>query len=576
MQLKCKIDRALAFFNTAGLSRSWINKTLWIPALILTGFFCLCFFSQRYQSVTVDEFSHFPSGLYNLTTADWEMDKESPPLIKCLPALSAVITHPDINPGKFKENPNAWGFGYDFMYRNFDRYIDIYEWGRVVIITISCFGGWILYRFAHQLYGFQGAIFALFLFVLNPNVIAHSGLTTIDAGATVMILFAIYAFWRYLKRMAWQNAAFAGLTLGLAQLSKFTSLILYPIYVVIFILLVLMREGKTKSGRRIDTAKSLISFGMVFLISILVINVGYLFSDSFFCLSSHTFSSDLILSVASSPLGFLPIPLPLSYFTGFDIQLDIASGNSPFYMGYLMGEYDMNGWWYYYLIALIVKNPEVFFLLVGASAYVWIRQTPDREASLCVWVPILGYILYFSFFTTVPIGVRFLLPVFPLLFLAAGYLPVMAVRWRWGRVSLSILAVFYFIPSAFAFPDYISYFNRLSGGAENGYKWLIDSNLDWGQDLVELGMYMERNQIKHVKLGYFGRVDPRIYDIPYQIAERKKGEGIYVISANFLMGRPYYLLAPDGKITLIDFNHYRQFRKLRPKARIGNTLYLFN
>jgi len=542
--------------------------------LLLSIFGGICFLSQNYKSVTVDEFSHFPAGVYNIRTFDWRMDWESPPLIKCLPAISILYNHKaEIDPLVNHQNP--WRFGYEFMYLNFNDYIDIFQAGRIIIIIIGCFGGILLYHFSCRIYGPKGGIFALFLYVFNPNIIAHSRLTTIDAGAMTMFLLAFYGFWKFLKNMNMKTASLAGICLGLAQISKFTALILYPIFLLIYFICLLRQiiEGKLERRKVLDQIALLF---LMITTSILIINTGYLFSGSFFDLKNHTFVSDIIRNIAASPLNAIPVPLPIDYVKGFDVQLNIASGESPFYMGYLMGEYDMEGWWYYYFVALWVKNPEILWVVFFLSAIFWIRKTPDFEAALCIWVPMIVFVFYFSFFTRIPIGVRFLLPVFPLFFLAAGYLPAYLRRYRWKNMLVAIIGVLYAIPAIAVFPDYLSYFNITSGGPAQGRQWLIDSNLDWGQDLVALNSYMRENDIEKIKLGYFGRVDPRIYGIDYQLAPKEPGKGVTAISTNFLMGRPYYLLESNGReVNLIGFDHYKKYRRIVPDKILGNTIHVY-
>ncbi len=194
------------------------------PWLLLMLFALICYISQKGKSVTVDEICHFPSGIYNLVTSDWRMNCESPPLIKCFMSLTSVITKPDIEIKAFSDAPNTWSFGYDFMFRNFGKYQQIFSYGRCMVILLGCLGGWILYRFGIEIYGYRGGLFALFLYVFNPNIIAHSRLTTIDTGATCTILLSIYCFWKFAKRGNTISAIIAGGALGLAQLSKFTAL----------------------------------------------------------------------------------------------------------------------------------------------------------------------------------------------------------------------------------------------------------------------------------------------------------------------------------------------------------------
>jgi hypothetical protein len=256
----------------------------------------------------------------------------------------------------------------------------------------------------------------------------------------------------------------------------------------------------------------------------------------------------------------------------------ISQGNNPFYMGYLMGEHSMTGWWYYYLVSLFVKNPEVIWGFAALSLWAWIKiaPRPPLRTWLCLWGIPSVFIAYFSLLTNTPIGIRFLLPVFPLLFVAFGgivrFIPTKQLA---GKVLFGLMLLVYCLPAFAIFPDYLSYFNNTAGGPKNGHRWLIDSNLDWGQDLPALKRYMTDNGIATIKMGYFGRVDPKIYGINYSLAERNIGEGVHAISVNFLVGRPYYLLG-EGTLRYIDFDYYKSYRSLVPIAVLGNTIFIFS
>jgi len=563
------------------------------PWFLLGGFAFICHLSQRDKSVTVDEFSHFPSGIYNIRTLDWRMDRESPSLIKCFPALTALIGKPEMNITHFKQNPNTWSFGYDFMFRNRERYHHIFQLARCAVILFGCLGGFLLYQFAKEIYGYRGGLFALFLYVFNPNIIAHSRLATIDAGATLTIFLSIYCLWKFLKQGDGTSAIIAGAALGLAQLSKFTALLLYPIFLIIIGILAVNRaffangraeifnENTRPKVRALSLLKDFSYFFVIVLVSMLVINAGYLFSGTLTPLGDYNFLSEPVKKISSLLWVALPLPLPYHYISGFDSQLAISAGNHPFYASYLMGEHSLTGWWYYYIIAFIIKNPLSLLMMLMLTIFVWVKgktDRPDLETSLCIWIPLIGFFVYFSFFTHIPIGVRFLLPIFPLLFLAAGHLfhtPLM--KGKGARIVMGALAVGYLIPVIYIFPNYLSYFNLASGGPSHGHHWLIDSNLDWGQDLPELKKYMERNGIEKIKLGYFGRVDPRIYGINYELAKREPEKGIYAISVNFLVGKPYYLLKNSPKELLyVDLDYFKNYRSLKPLDVIGHTIYIFN
>src|SRR4030042_1127520 len=253
--------------------------------ILLTIFFITCYFSQNEKSVTVDEFSHFPSGIYNLLTLDWRMDHESPPLIKCLPAITSIITQPKIDIKLFEAEPNPWSLGYHFMYNNQSNYQDIFRYGRCVVILIGCWLGWLIYRFGTQLYGQVGGLLALFLYVFNPNIIAHSSLTTIDIGASCFIFISIYYYWKFLKKKDLPAAILSGVFLGFAQLSKFTALLLYPIFIIIIVIIavkrVFLKNLNSSNHNKHVLLKDIVYILTIILVSLLVINAGYIFSGTF-------------------------------------------------------------------------------------------------------------------------------------------------------------------------------------------------------------------------------------------------------------------------------------------------------
>jgi len=512
------------------------------------------------------------------------MNKEAPPLIKCLPALSSLITKPKIEMQPFQHAPNTWRLGYSFMNLNKDRYQFIFTYGRCIII-LGLLLGLTIYFWGKELFGYKGAFFALSLYTFNPNILAHSSLVAIDIGASLMIFFSVYCLWKYLRAPTAFSIALAGVTLGLAQLSKFTALLLYPIYFFIFGSLCIVSLFKRKDARMKSPVLIINQYGkdffVIILISIFMINLGYFFSGSFIPLSGYNLSSRLLNNLASLLWSGLPVPLPYDYVTGFDSQLTQSVGGNPFYIGYLMGEHSMSGWWYYYIVAFLVKNPVPWLIILCLTTIVWLKIKIARNdvlTFLCILTPATFYFIYFSFFTNIPIGIRYLLPIFPFLFLASGFLFHQAIiKFKRMQYLMMLLMVSYITASLVAFPNYLSYFNIAAGGSLNGSHWLMDSNLDWGQSLPALKKYMEKNNIDKIKLGYFGRVDPEIYGINYSLAEQKPTQGIYAISINFLVGRPYYLLKENThELLYIDINYYDQYRHLEPSAVVGHSIYIFD
>jgi len=270
---------------------------------------------------------------------------------------------------------------------------------------------------------------------------------------------------------------------------------------------------------------------LTFVLFCKVICAGYQFQQCYQPIITYQFHSDLLKLISALFHPSFPVPFPYDYLVGLDIQMSISSGGNPFYAVYLMGEHSLKGWWYAYITAVLIKTPILLSLLIAISGFSLLtkaKQGMDLTTTLCLWIPIAGYFLYFSLMTHIQVGYRYLLPIYPLAIIASVYtfkLPFFTQRRK--TVFLSAIILVYTTTTLFSYPNYLSYFNLLIGGPKNGHKFLINSNLDWGQDLPALKRYMEDKRIDKIKLGYFGRVNPRLYGIDYEPAVHPFGPGRY-------------------------------------------------
>lgn len=203
---------------------------------------------------------------------------------------------------------------------------------------------------------------------------------------------------------------------------------------------------------------------------------------------------------------------------------------------------------------------------------------------------LLPAVLYFglALASRMNIGHRHLLPIYPCLFVLLGAVWVWAGRQRiFLKACFAALAVWYVASSVTIFPHYLAYFNELAGGPDNGHKYLVDSNLDWGQDLKGLKQYMEKNKIERVWLSYFGLASPDYYGIGYQYlpslmmfqprigypellrARRLQPlKGIVAISATNLHG--VYL-----PVLGLDRDYFEFYREQKPVAKIGYSIFIY-
>jgi 4-amino-4-deoxy-L-arabinose transferase-like glycosyltransferase len=592
----------------------------------------LAFDAARRASVTIDEFAHLPAGLTYWQQGTFALYHHNPPLAKLLAALPVLASHPEVDYTRSWATarmegrpPNPTDFGTDFMRANAARYIALFMRGRAAIIALSAAGLVLVYQWARALWGTPSGLLAAVLWAYEPNLIAHAGLVTTDVAATVLILAATWAFWRWLERHSLRRATLAGVLFGLALLTKFTALLLFPVFAVMAAVYWPLgpRPGPPAPPPK-GRLSPVLSGLPIPVLALLVLNLGYGFEGTGRVLGSFPFLSTTLTrprtggEVPRTPyafyrmiyeqrqnrfegtwLGALPVPVPEQYLLGLDEQRFEANTGLPGggYAVSLRGEVRRSGWWWYYLYALAVKTPIGLWFIVGLSIGVAIlrRQVRLGRDEIVLALPALAVVLAMSLMTGLDVGVRYVLPIFPFLFLGAARVMRPDVRRILGRPGrFMLLAGFAWIAfgTLAIHPHELSYFNELAGGPAGGHRELLDSNLDWGQDLPSLRRWLEEERVTEpIDLAYFGNVDPALYGIRYTVPPRDPRivpkrrrvpsdalplhAGVYAVSVNFVEGLPLRVVAPDGSGIAVEEDAFGYFRALRPAARAGWSIWIF-
>lgn len=566
------------------LSGGKIGVALVALLLLLNG--TLATTSALRKSVTVDEFAWLPNGMAILRTGSFHIQADTPPLGKVLPALAvAGFTSAKFDGQTAQELKSAWACGHQFIAQNPDDFHGYFMVGRgpsIVILSLTCLFSYLL---AARLYGRSGGLLTAACVCLSPNLIAHGRLATNDIHLTFGVVLVVFAVDMLLKRPRWQAALLLGLGLALALLSKFTGVVVFLLTpIVIAVCLLLAKFAQQTSEHRSDDAPEpdatwgsasravLMQTLVACCFAILLVNLAYGFQGSLTTLGAFEFQSSGMQKLQASLPGWLPMPLPSEYVLGPDKQL-MDSG----YESYLMGRFRNSGFWSYYVVAFLVKTP-LGLLAFGAVATLAGGRPRLRET------PLLAFgVFLFVFFTVAGhknIGLRYLLMMIPLGCVFLGRF-VNSSLWteseRSRRVAVlttSVLWLGLLFATVSQWPHYLPFFNIVSGGPSNGRLWLLDSNIDWGQDLLLLREFMEKHQIDEVDLAYFGRVRPEHYDINFHHLVTQSKNRYAVISANLLWGRRYYV---NGTAYWIeDRDHYASYRQGRPVAVLGHTLYVFD
>ncbi len=527
------------------------------------------------KSVTVDEFPIIPSGLFMLRQGSIDLATDAPPLTDLLPSLPVLFTDARHAIRPASEYVSRWHLAIEFMVNNVRNYQFYFNVGRTVsllFLFIACF---LAYRISLRLYGESGALLTALIVGLTPNLLGHGPLVTHDIYVTVGVLGSLWALYRFVEKPDGLNATLLGLAFALATLSKFSEIILVGVFAVVFCLLMaLERNLPRKSKQRTDWRKVWAFYVWSIFVLILTINANYLFHGTSSAMSSFTFKTSTFLFIQRVLPGWLPVPLPALFISGIDAQM------AQPYMSYFMGEFEKHGFWSYYLVAFLIKSP-VPLLFLAALATLSSTRITRKEIPLVATAVLL--FIAFSMARQRNIGLRYVLFLEPMLAIWIGRLSVARpdltkVRRKVLQWSTAAGASCLAITALLIWPNYIAYFNFIVGGPEKGHEYLLDSNLDWGQDLMVLKDYMRQEGIHDIDLAYCGRVDPVVYGIPHHMLGNMPRQRYVGISTNLLWGFTYFV---NGTGFWPGYKHpYRAFlmsyQSLKPKVILGGTISIFD
>ncbi len=565
-----------------------------MAALFFTIHALLLLYGIRCHFATRNEVAHVPAGLAVWHTGTFTLYRVNPPLPRMLAVLPILAAQPNTDFEDLSDAPalrQEWAAARRFADANALNYMDLIRLARLVGVAWSLLGGWLVYRWAGELYGRCAGLFALTLWCFGPNILAHAQLVTPDMPATVSGLAATYVFWHYLRRGEGSYAIGAGLLLGVAQLTKFTLLILYPVWVLLGLLYSLDRSNRAfrAVSLRMRAGEGL---GIV-LLSLLVLNAGYAFDGTGMPLGEYQFVSNLFNGIPAEQTGggtqlgnrfhdswlaVLPVPMPMDYVNGIDLQRRDLEGHMP--PSFLAGEWRRGGWWYYYLYALAVKVPLGTLALVLWSLLLFVLRRPTGVSfldELTLWLPALAMLALVSSQTGFNHHMRYVLPMFPFVLIAAAkpacYLQT--VHWKRGLVVLA-LVLWSVGSSLHVYPHSLSYFNELVGGPDNGHRYLLDSNIDWGQDLLYLKDWVDAHpEAASLGLAYHNYIDYRVCGAEFAAVPRDPPSNVLGEKmANAQFGpHPGYFAVDLHSLT--KGGGYTYFQRFQPIAKAGYSIFIY-
>lgn len=404
---------------------------------------------------------------------------------------------------------------------------------RLMTTLFSMAVGFMVFLWSRKLYGFIPALVSLGLYVFDPNIIAHSQLVTTDIYGMGVVLFCCYWLWRFANSRKWQDGLIFAVVLGLAQLAKYTAVSLYPVLAITFLISDLPRlQAVYKEKGRLDILREAWRYVkymvVVAAISVLIINIGFLFNRSFTPLKDYQFKSVLLQSIQSR-IDFL-VPAPYPFLQGFDWIYSEERTNLRFIYNYLLGETRLGvGFKGYYIVATLLKIPIATQIIFWIALGTYFLDAKRRRRLLInewflLW-PVLFYTIYFNFLYSAQMGLRHYLIVFPLLYVFTGNLFEGWERFASKQKRLAFVLAAYLIVSVVSYyPNYLAYFNEFLWDRKMAYKYLADSNVDFGQDYYALVEYKNTH--------------PGVRKAP-EVPSRLKRTTTYFLDVNILVGAFY-------------------------------------
>ncbi len=538
-----------------------------IGALLL-GIACLRIVSTYHVfSQTCDEPAHIAAGMEWLDRGTYTLEPMHPPLARIAAALGPFLAGAHL-----PESGDMWDIGNDILYERGDygRVLSLARLGELpFFILAAC----VVWAWSRSLYGEAVGLISLFLFTLLPPILGHAGLATTDMAAAATCLAAFYALARWLDHGSAERSLVLGLTVGLAVLSKFSALLFLPTGALAILAGRWWSAKRTHADAPVVRQRRVAGLGLAALLACLVIWAGYRFSLSSWSHGESPPSYRTVDAVkgwrgglfhlASSAAAIAPLPAP-QFFAGLsDADVRLANGGDTYILGKVRG----GKCWYFFFLALAVKSPLAFLILagMGIAARLSLRGYGVDPRGLEPTLAAAAIVL-----ATIPMdihmGVRHVLVVYPLLSIAAGF--GVGALWnnsshrRWGRGAALLLTGWLLVSSVRAHPDYFPYFNELAGGHPE--RILIDSDLDWGQDLLRLAEALKARKVDKVALCYFGNADPENHNLPpfTELVPYQPTTGWIAISFFKLKG------VWDGQA-------FAWLEAYQPVARVGRSILLY-
>jgi len=593
-----------------------------IITLVMLFMFAVSTLNAWWDSAIFDETAHIPAGYSYLTAHDIRLNPEHPPLLKDLAAIPLLFLHLKFDTTqKFwtTDINGQWEAGKSLFWQSGNNPDLLIFLARMPIVILSLVFGFFIFKWVKELAGTLAGLFALVLYAFDPNILGHNHFVTTDLGIAGFMMISFYYFLRFIKKPTWKNVALGGLFLGIVQLTKFSSIMLFPIYGIVMIAYPMFKiarqDHENTFGFRMKTiGEYLLKGTAAFAVSLVVVWGLYFFNTynmpkeklaetiNYYFSPTDTNPTNLYTNHALIVLNQTSLTRPLSgYVLGIAMVFKRVEGGNG---AYFMGQVSNSAFGNYFPTVFAIKEPiQNLFLFASALAIAIIgilasivrhlkkpfgEMFPAGEFSAFIRhnitaISLLGFVALYAYISitgNLNIGFRHLFPILPFAYILTAKTVFDFIKRQKThnekvifRSIVLLLSLTLIVQTALAYPYYMSYFNQIAGGPKNGYHYVTDSNADWGQDLKRLKSFLAIHpEITKIRVDYFGGADIKYYIWgKYEMwwdSKRPIESGWYAISTNFLQGSLYDKTKPDNQ-------SYRWIEKFTPKYQVGTSILVY-
>jgi 4-amino-4-deoxy-L-arabinose transferase-like glycosyltransferase len=515
------------------------DKPTYIAAAALLIVYCaMALFAIFAKSPVFDESVHLTGGYTYWKLNDYRINPENgnfPQRWASLPLLlDDSIKIPIASEPYYWKEAKEWFFSYKFMFKSGKNPDKLFSHARLMILFIGVCLGIAVFFISKEIFGGKGAVLSLALYCFSPRILAHSGLVTSDLAAALFFTLSSYFIWKTFSKITPLNIFLSSFSLALLFLSKMSAPIIIPIYLIMIFFklrddnpLIIKIGGEIISINNVSSKFKTLFFVAMINASIIYVSIWAAYGFRFHSVRDGDEAAGIIelqwddllknndtvekFIIEADKLKLLPH----AYLQGYLY----VKKHSEKRFSFLNGEKKIDGFFLFFPYCFLTKTPipTIIIITMGLFSLYVFRKKIDLK-NLIPLIVLCGIYAIFALASRLNIGDRHLLPLFPSLFIICGALGSRALdKAKKTRIFIGFCLLWLAFETSSIVPHFLAYFNPAVGGPENGYKHLLDSSLDWGQDLKELQKIKnatgEKGKKNNFYLSYFGTASINSYGL---------------------------------------------------------------